>query len=309
MSKSLFAPLVLLIGLSARAAVVGGLCESDLRPDSDLREATVTAQFRPVDASEAIPVVMFPVRQKVDPWLQNLAYSALGWERDAVENPSRTVTVTARRGTFLNGVFTPDVGAEEILVQSGMEGEGCFDWLEPVAQAGTYQLTHTVMKDGEADPAGTLARCFFVAIDNGTMCESQLRPDSDLRDGVFSGVRMDLQKGVRTPKRLADVLPFVYSSTNWLGDVVNVSAESVARVTLVQLTGEGDDVTTWTDVVPNTFKELVKKPGEGEVKWRARKGVWKAAFDILNNDTSIRTEEAIFDLRNSIAPGLLIWVK
>ena len=307
MSKILLAVQTLIVGLCARAAVVGGMHESGLRPDSDLREDVVMAQLRPVLTSPFIYVPSSVELQEAA--LHNLTYSALGWERDAVEDPSRTVTVTARRGTFPNGVFVPDAGTEDIPVQSGMNGEGCFDWLGPADRTGTYQLTHTVMKDGEADPAGMLSCFFCFMINDNGMCESQLRPDSDLRDGVFPGVRMDLQKGVRTPKRLADVLPFVYSSTNWLGDVVNVSAESVARVTIVQLTGEGDDVTTWTDVVPNTFKELVKKPGEGEVKWRARKGVWKAAFDILNNDTSIRTEEAIFDLRNSIAPGLLIWVK
>ena len=120
-------------------------------------------------------------------------------------------------------------------------------------------------------------------------------------------VRVDLREGVRTAKYLSEVLPFEYSSTNWIGNVVNVSAESVAKVTVVQLTGAADaDVTTWTEEVPNTKKDLIKKTGEGSVKWKARKGVWKATFDILNGDKSIHREEVLFDLRDSRCAGLVL---
>ena len=109
---------------------------------------------------------------------------------------------------------------------------------------------------------------------------------------------------------MTEVLPFTYSSTNWIGDVVGVSAASVARVALVQLTGDDDDVTTWTEV-PGTASVLVNDVvGEGEkvARWNPKDGVWKATFDILNGNSSIHQETAFFDLR-SLAKGMLIIFK
>ena len=57
-----------------------------------------------------------------------------------------------------------------------------------------------------------------------------------------------------------------------------------------------------------TFKVLVEKPGEDAKRWRAKKGVWKATFDILNGDESVYREDAWFDLRNAIAPGFMLMV-
>lgn len=125
----------------------------------------------------------------------------------------------------------------------------------------------------------------------------------------LSDVTMDLQEGVRTPKFLSDVLPFVYSSTNWIGGVVGVSAESVARVTVVKLDGTDPDVRNWTEEVPGTFRELRKAAGEGEVKWRARVGVWKATFDIFNGDNGVYQEMSIFDLRGVRTQGLVISIR
>ena len=125
---------------------------------------------------------------------------------------------------------------------------------------------------------------------------------------VVDAVRVDLEEGVRTPPRTEDVLPFAYSSTNWIGGVEGATAESRARVTVVQLTGTDPDVTNWTDEVEGTFKVLVEKPGEDAKRWRAKKGVWKATFDILNGDESVYREDAWFDLRNAIAPGFMLMV-
>ena len=120
---------------------------------------------------------------------------------------------------------------------------------------------------------------------------------------------LDLRRGVRKVRRYTEILPFTYSSTNWIGDVVGVTAASVARVTIVQLTGSDPDVVNWTEMVPGTFKELVKKTGEGEVKWRPKQGVWKATFDILNDDKSVRQESAILDLRNASGCGLILMLR
>ena len=115
-----------------------------------------------------------------------------------------------------------------------------------------------------------------------------------------------LSEGVllRTPVRNAEVLPFTYSSTNWIGGVSGATAASAAKVTIVQLTGTSPDVTTWTE--SGTPRVLRNAAGEGEVKWNPKKGVWKATFDIRNGDTSIHHVESFFDLRNSRANGMAV---
>lgn len=136
-------------------------------------------------------------------------------------------------------------------------------------------------------------------------------PDENLRaSGGYDAVRVDLRDAlVRSPERLSDVLPFAYSSTNWIGDVEGVSAASVARVTIVRLKEtEGVDMKDW-DEVPGTLRELKREVGEGEVKWNARKGVWRATFDILEGNVSIHPESVIFDLRKSRSPGMALFLK
>ena len=124
-------------------------------------------------------------------------------------------------------------------------------------------------------------------------------------DGSARGVsgendaRTDLREGVRKPKRVEEIMPFVYSSTNWIG-VAGATVESKVRVTIVQMTGTTPDVSEWTDEVPGTSRVLVKAPGEGEFKWKTEgKGVWKASFDILTDDECVHHEEAWFDLRKT----------
>ena len=116
-----------------------------------------------------------------------------------------------------------------------------------------------------------------------------------------SDVRTDLREGVRRQERTDQVLPFTYSSTNWIGDAVGTAA----KVTVVQLSGTDPAVTNWTDEVAGSFKVLVDKPGEGEKVWHPKKGVWKATFDILGTD---HREEVWFDLRDAIAPGFMLMV-
>ena len=154
----------------------------------------------------------------------------------------------------------------------------------------------------------------YTAADDGLAAIRNVRweeLDGIVRAAADNGepVPVDLQEGVRTPRYLVQVLPFEYSSTNWIGDVANVSAASVAQVTVVRLTGTDPDVRTWTDEVPGTFKELVKQPGEAAVRWRPRQGVWKATFDILNDDASLHRETALFDLRNARSFGFVLIVK
>lgn len=139
------------------------------------------------------------------------------------------------------------------------------------------------------------------------------QPESSRSIDEGEDVCVDLREGVRKPKRLAEVLPFQYSSTNWVGFVdgesVRFDAESIAQVTIVGLTGTDPDVCTWTEEVPGTFKELVCKVGEGEIKWRPKNGVWKATFVIKDGDEGIHAETAIFDLRDAHGVGLMLFLR
>lgn len=134
-----------------------------------------------------------------------------------------------------------------------------------------------------------------------------VEPDESSRTtGEGEQIRVDLQEGeVRTPKKFAHVLPFVYSPTNFTGTVDGKSS----RVSIVQLGCEaGDDpadVTTWTEV-PGTARMLKEATDEGEVTWRAKKGVWKATFEIYGGQTLKDTQIKFFDLRNATGNGIVI---
>ena len=113
------------------------------------------------------------------------------------------------------------------------------------------------------------------------------------------GTKADLREGVRRPKRMEEILPLTYSSTNWIG-VAGATSESTVRVKIVQMTGTTPDVCEWTDEVPGTTRVLMKGPGEAAVKWKVEgKGVWKATFDILNGEECVHHEESWFDLRKT----------
>ena len=121
--------------------------------------------------------------------------------------------------------------------------------------------------------------------------------------------RVDLREGVRTPKNRDEVLPFAYSSTNWIG-VAGATAESKAHVRVVQMTGSDPVVTNWTTEVAGTSRVLYDAPGEDVVSRKLKVGcVWKATFDILNGEKSIYSEESWFDLRQTHVPGFLLMIK
>ena len=121
--------------------------------------------------------------------------------------------------------------------------------------------------------------------------------------------RVDLREGVRTPKNRDEVLPFAYSSTNWIG-VAGATATSKAHVRIVQMTGSDPVVTNWTTEVAGTSRVLYDAPGEDVVSRKLKVGcVWKATFDILNGGESIYREESWFDLRLTRVPGFLLMIK
>ena len=127
--------------------------------------------------------------------------------------------------------------------------------------------------------------------------------------GVF---RVDLAHGVRCVRERADILPVVYSPTNFTG-IVETAEPTVARVRLVQLTGdEVAGVASWTNAVNeivSTERILVgRTSAESSVAWRAKSGVWKLTFDILTGDVVARSEYAIFDARG-LKQGLVLLLK
>ena len=130
-------------------------------------------------------------------------------------------------------------------------------------------------------------------------------PDESSRTtDAGADIRVDLQEGeVRTPKKFAHVLPFVYSPTNFTGTVDGKSS----RVSIVQLEGTDPDVTTWTEM-SGTARTLKEATDEGEVKWRAKKGVWKATFEIFDGEELKDTQIKYFDLRNATGNGTVIFI-
>lgn len=369
---------------------------------------------------------VFPVDNLEDPALQDLMYSAIGWERDAAEDPSRTAAIVATPGALVNGAFVSSGSPVEVLPAT--TGRGSFNWQVSSAEKKLYQLTHTVRKGSAVDATGTLIG--YIDFSHAVIWASQddveaavlgertqslivtqdatwpwqpigtpaalsgIRTDETLGEGVatattfsFTGVGafnyeyaldggqltiivdgvetvlaatagawtsgtvelgtsgehvvafayvaagggstaalrnvsrsdedgdlasaegddicVDLQEGeVRTPRKLARVMPFVYSPTNFIGTVDG----TVARVSIVRLEGDDPDVTQWTEV--GTPRVLKESSDEGEVVWRARKGVWKAIFEFFNGDKLLEkeTQTKIFDLRNASGNGMVIFI-
>ena len=143
--------------------------------------------------------------------------------------------------------------------------------------------------------------------------------DADYRfgGGQCSAGATDLREGALVVRRPNDLMPFTWSSTNFTGNAlvkdtgfVSIDPQSVASVRVVQVTGEGEDVSQWTTEVAGTAKVLIsKKPGEGLVRWHgAKAGVWKAEFAILTGDNQVYTEKRILDLRNYSGSGLVVFV-
>lgn len=129
------------------------------------------------------------------------------------------------------------------------------------------------------------------------------RESERLAEGSLEVVRLDLREGVRAFRRMTDILPLVYSSTNFVGDAG--SEVSLAKLSVVRIQGEGDDIASWTNAVneiAGTRQTLLVRQGEGEHSWHGGAGVWKLEFDILSEATpeaeTVHHEYAIFDLRH-----------
>jgi len=127
-----------------------------------------------------------------------------------------------------------------------------------------------------------------------------------LCDDASEPFRTDFRQGVRVITLPQEVLPFVYSCTNFTG-LAGTTAASVAKVEIVKLEGEGGDVTAWQPV--GNVKTLVQASDEGAVVWKVKTGVWKATFTILTDAQAKLTETAYFDCRAVKGPGLAIFIR
>lgn len=130
--------------------------------------------------------------------------------------------------------------------------------------------------------------------------------DLTLVSGSRDGAVVDLREGVRAVSNRVDLLPFVYSHTNFVG-VAGATDESIARVSVVRLAPDfpTDDLSLWTNAVAGTERVLCREADESSVVWRGKQGVWKAVFDILSGEDAVHTETAIFDMRE-FRPGFML---
>lgn len=149
---------------------------------------------------------------------------------------------------------------------------------------------------GDEPPCEIASAPVAVAFDFGACSKVQAAPKV---------VKLDSRSGVRTVIGLSEIFPFAYSQTNFTG-VAGADAQSRATVSVAQLSGEGEDVSAWTQEVAGTRRVLISASGEGTVKWSPTRGVWRAEFVIRNGDEVVHEESAFFDLRR-LATGLVIF--
>lgn len=219
------------------------------------------------------------------------------------------------------GIASPADVASACLFQVKGQGTFCYEWaldagtasvaLDGVgarsyeASAGWNEDTFSVTTGGEHVFA------FSVASEGGPFKLRNVRwitSDQSFQLAVSESARVDLRTGVRVLNDRSELMPFTYSSTNFVG-IAGGTSKTIAHVSVVRLTGEGDDVSQWTEEVPKTRRELKCAQDEGVVIWGGRVGVWKAMFDIVDaEDESVHAESAVFDMRNC-ARGLIIMLK
>lgn len=196
-----------------------------------------------------------------------VSYSSVGWGVSDVQRPA-TATLHLDGGAS---------GGSDIA--TGLAGRGTYLWKPESISDVEYTLTHVVPAGSEAD---LVARFFFIG--------------SRIRTVSSDGVRFDLREGeVLKTSSPAEIPPFAYSATNFVG-LSEAAGGTVAAVSIVKLEGTGDDLTRWTE--RGSRRKLVESAGEGAYAWSAKRGVWKAVFEIRDGQGVARTCDRILDLRD-----------
>lgn len=195
------------------------------------------------------------------------------------------------------------LGVRDKLLVDGLEGTGTYawSWRGDVAHGGECNL-EMVVYDAVGIRDERSLRCIVGLGLFGWQSQHQLAV------ARAENLTVDLAEGVRCPKFPSRILPFAYSSTNFTGEA-GTSADSTVQIRLVQLSGEGADVSQWTDEVPETETLLFSGKGESTVRWeKPKRAVWKAEYEIMTDGQIKHQEYSIFDLRN-FSVGLLFFVR
>ena len=218
---------------------------------------------------------------------------------EALEPETETATVFAFKG---HGVLNYEYGLSGGTLVVIADDKVVATFTEPKADFAPCHVSFDGYGAHEVSFVYTAVGGAVAAIRN---VRWEVLDESSRTTGAGEQVCVDLQEGeVRTPARFEHVQPFVYSPTNFTGTVDGKSA----RVSIVQLEGADPDVTKWTTEVRGTARVLKEATDEGEVKWRAKAGVWKATFEIFDGPTLKDTQIKFFDLRDAKGKGLLIFI-
>ena len=215
--------------------------------------------------------------------------------------------------TLTDGILAP-AGASVFSFKPGYDGSLTFgyqltDGTVEVFVDGVSALTLTASADwttsAEIPVVGIGSHTIELRTNLGAGGSARIRQavwtetDGATTGFAFSDVyRVDLRDGVRAIREAAEVLPIVYSATNFTG-LAETAAATVARVRLAQLAESGDEIA-------GTERMLVDETtDESSVAWAPKLGIWKLTFDIRTANGAVRSESAVFDARN-LKRGLML---
>ena len=236
------------------------------------------------------------------------------------------------KGGSGEGIAAPQEKSKFRIV---VEGSGCFRFDYTLA-GGTW----TVKVDGVVvrtmDAAADWTGAEFTV--DGALVSHVIEFETELSNGDTAALKnvrwvdtddcfgggqggvgaVDLREGALVVRRTNERMPFAWSSTNFTGvieigpgEAQKIDPMSVASVRVVQVSGEGEDVSQWTTEIAGTETMLVaERQGEGTVKWKhVKPAVWKAELVITTGGSETHHETRILDLRQYACQGLVFFLK
>ena len=78
------------------------------------------------------------------------------------------------------------------------------------------------------------------------------------------------------------------------------------RITATEMSGEGDDLTTWTPKEGGVVTVIADGSESGEFRWHPGKGVWRLTMEYMSGTTLLRTDATLFDLRRYKPDGTVL---